>query len=196
MGPLVFDELLPVLPCPDGHHHSGDMVHGKWRFLTVYHPLIRPVYFRLWPQNVTRAPGCDRTSCRWVWSEEKRSSLLLLFFCFSALICHFEQCPLLNIKTTRWSCSLCSLGFNRDNTWVYTVILMYLIFYIISWDSQFAPMLVSFHFGWFLLLLLWWNVKPSAVNPRLIRPTLEQVIYRVTSLFWPWGSPEVLNIVQ
>lgn len=32
VGPVVHDELLPVLPCPDRHHYSGNMVHGKWGY--------------------------------------------------------------------------------------------------------------------------------------------------------------------
>lgn len=33
VGPLVLQQLLPVLPCPHGNHHPGGLVHGEPRYL-------------------------------------------------------------------------------------------------------------------------------------------------------------------
>lgn len=35
VGPVVLDELLPLLPCSDGHHYPGNMVHGESRRVKV-----------------------------------------------------------------------------------------------------------------------------------------------------------------
>lgn len=70
MGPVVLDELLPVLPCPDGHHHSGDMVHGK----TPFPPLFCPKTYLNVVKMRARSPS-DRLS----------TLLLVIFICFRFL---------------------------------------------------------------------------------------------------------------
>lgn len=47
VGPVVLDKLLPLLPCTDGHHYSGNMVYGE-SLVFIFSPLKYPLRTLKW----------------------------------------------------------------------------------------------------------------------------------------------------